>query len=86
MTDSEYRVRVQRFGMPDQFHNKKTVGKAIKMLIEWEADREGRSKGTLNGTAELTIESRQVTEWVDVTDVSFEETMMKILLGQGDGP
>ena len=83
MTDSEYRVRVQRFGMPDQFHNKKTVGKAIKMLTEWEADRDGRTKGTLNGSAELTIESRQVTEWGDVTDVSFEET---ILLGQGDGP
>ena len=83
MTDFEYRVRVQRFGMPDQFHNKKTVGKAIKMLREWEADRTGRTRHTLDGTAELTIESRQVTEWGDVTDVSFEET---ILLGQGDGP
>ena len=83
MTDSEYRVRVRRFGMPDQFHNKKTVGKAIKMVTEWEADRAGRTRFTLDGTAELTIESRQVTEWGDVTDVSFEET---ILLGQGDGP
>ena len=83
MSDSEYRVRVQRFGMPDQFHNKKTVGKAIKMVQEWEADRTGRTRHTLDGTAELTIESRQVTEWGDVTDVSFEET---ILLGQGDGP
>ena len=73
MTDSEYRVRVQRFGMPDQFHNKKTVGKAIKMLTEWEAERTGRHMGTINGSAELTIESRQVTEWGDV-------------LGQGDGP
>ena len=83
MTDFEYRVRVQRFGMPDQFHNKKTVGKAIKMLTEWEADWADRTKFTLDGSAELTIESRQVTEWGDVTDVSFEET---ILLGQGDGP
>ena len=83
MTDLEYRVRVQRFGMPDQFHNKKTVGKAIKMVREWDADRDGRTKFTLDGTAELTIESRQVTEWGDVTDVHAEET---ILLGQGDGP
>ncbi len=83
MTNPEYRVRVQRFGMPDQFHNKKTVGKAIQMLQEWEMDRTGRTRFTLDGSAELTIESRQVTEWGDVTDVSFEET---ILLGQGDGP
>ncbi len=83
MTASEYRVRVQRFGMPDQFHNKKTDGKAIQMLPEWEMDRTGRTRFTLDGSANLTIESRQVTEWGDVTDVSFEET---ILLGQGDGP
>ena len=86
MTDSEYRVRVQRFGMPDQFHNKKTVGKAVKMLREWEADRTGRTKGTLDGTAELTIESRQITEWVDVTDVHDESDERTVLLGQGDGP
>ena len=86
MTDLQYRVRVQRFGMPDQFHNKKTVGKAIKMVLEWEADRDGRNKGTLNGSAELTIESRQVSEWVDVTDVHFDSGEETVLLGQGDGP
>ena len=63
MTDLEYRVRVSRFGMPDQFHNKKNVDKAVKMVREWEADRDGRTKGTLDGVAELTIESRPVGEW-----------------------
>ncbi len=84
MTD-EYRVRVQRFGLPDQFHNKKTVGKAIKMLKEWEADRTGRTKGTLDGTAELTIESRQVSDWADVT---MPEGLVarNVLLGLRDGP
>ena len=72
--------------MPDQFHKKKTVGKAIKMLREWEADRDGRTKGTLDGSAELTIESRQVTEWVDVTDVHDGSDEDAVLLGQGDGP
>ncbi len=86
MTDLEYRVRVKRFGMPDQLHKKANVGKAIKMLQEWEADRDGRTKYTLDGTAELTIESRQVTEWADVTMPETRALVEEIvLLGQGDG-
>lgn len=65
----EYRVRVERFGMRDQFHHKANVNKAIKMVREWEADRDGRTKDTLDGTAELSIEARQVTEWINVMDV-----------------
>ena len=68
MTDLEYRVRVKRFGsqldpVRDKFYGMKTVDKAVKMLREWEADRDGRTKDTLDGTAELTIESRPVGEW-----------------------
>ena len=87
MTD-QYRVRVKRFGMPDQFHNKKTVGMAIKMLREWEADRTGRTKGTLDGSAELTIEVREVTEWSDITARAEDADLnvRRVLLGQGDGP
>ena len=84
MTDLQYRVRVQRFGMPDQFHNKANVGKAIKMVLEWEADRTGRHLHSLNGSAELTIESRQVSDWADVTITELGEGT--VLLGQGDGP
>ncbi len=82
MTDLEYRVRVERFGMPDQFHNKKTVGKAIKMVREWDEEKRGRFRFTLDGTAELTIEARTVTEWVDIAEVDDDDNI--VLLGKGD--
>ena len=62
----EYRVRVSRIGVRDQFYAKATIGKARKMLREWEADRDGRTKDTLDGTAQLLIESRPVVEWTVV--------------------
>ena len=83
----EYRVRVERFGVPDQFHNKKTVGKALKMLKEWDEEQrgDGRFRLTLDGTAILTIESRTVTEWADITaDADADEATAIVLLGKGD--
>ena len=82
MITQEYRVRVERFGVPDKFYAKKTVGKALKMLKEWDEEKWGRHRYTLDGTAVLTIEARDVSEWRDITEVDDDDNV--VLLGKGD--
>ncbi len=79
----EYRVRVERFGLPDSFYAKKDIGKALKMLEEWREDAETPTRLTLNATAVLTIEVREVSEWRDITKVGNDDEAT-VLLGKGD--
>ena len=84
MIKQEYRVRVERFGVPDKFYAKKTVGKALRMVREWDEDKRGRTRLTLDGSAVLTIETRLVTEWADITDYHEDDDETMVPLGKGD--